>query len=146
MRSSLQTLLIALLVTLATPATATETRAQGFVVIVHPGEPLPTMDRKFLSDVFLKKITRWGDDSMISPVDLGPRSAVRAEFSEDVLNRSVSAVRNYWRQSIFSGRDVPPPELDSDSDVVAYVVRTPGAIGYVSTSAELKGARLVQIR
>jgi hypothetical protein len=55
-------------------------------------------------------------------------------------------VRAYWQQRIFSGRDVPPPELDSDQQVVDYVMKYPGAIGYVSGAADLKGARAVQIR
>jgi hypothetical protein len=62
------------------------------------------------------------------------------------LKRTVAAVRSYWQQRIFSGRDVPPPELDSDASVIAYVERTPGAVGYVSGDAKLGSSRELQVQ
>ena len=49
-----------------------------------------------------------------------------------MLKRSVAAVRSYWQQRIFSGRDVPPPEVDTENQVIKYVAGDPGALGYVS--------------
>ena len=62
-----------------------------------------------------------------------------------VLRRSVAAVRSYWQQRIFSGRGVPPPELDDDAAVVRYVLKYPGAIGYVTEGTPLEGAKVVTI-
>lgn len=117
-----------------------------FVVIVHPQNPVTALDRKFVADAFLKKRTRWGNDRVIKPVDLDPHSHIRARFSEAVLHRSVSAVKSYWQQLVFSGRGIPPPELDDEEDVVHYVLHHRGAIGYVSGTADLDGARVVQVR
>jgi ABC-type phosphate transport system substrate-binding protein len=117
-----------------------------FLVIVNPDVTSTALDRKFLQDAFLKKVTRWPDGAAIHPADLTPSSAVRRRFSEDVLNRSVDAVRSYWQQRIFSGRDVPPPELDSDDEAVAYVLKHEGGIAYVSGSTKLNGARVVTVR
>jgi hypothetical protein len=83
---------------------------------------------------------------VIRPVDLAANSVVRRKFTEDVLNRSVEAVKGYWQQRIFSGRDVPPPELDTDEDVIAYVLKYEGAIGYVSGSASLRGTKVLAVR
>jgi hypothetical protein len=79
-------------------------------------------------------------------VDLRPGDPARRNFSEIVLKRSVGAVRSYWQQRIFSGRDVPPPELDSETSVVAYVAKFPGAIGYVSGGAKLSGVAELGLR
>jgi len=73
----------------------------------------------------------------IHPVDLRGEAVARREFSSRVLNRSVAAVRSYWQQRIFSGRELPPPEFDSDEAVLKYVASSPGAIGYVSANANL---------
>lgn len=43
----------------------------------------------------------------------------------------------FLQQQIFSGRATPPAELASDAEVIAFVARTPGAIGYVSAGATL---------
>lgn len=117
-----------------------------FVVIVHPSNPAEALDREFVSDALLKRATRWGGGEPIRPVDLRPSSAVRASFSERVHKRSVSAVRSYWQQRIFSGRGVPPPELDSDAAVVHYVLKHPGALGYVGAEIDLGGAKAIAVR
>jgi hypothetical protein len=55
-------------------------------------------------------------------------------------------VRSYWQQRIFSGRDVPPPELDSDDAVIGFVSKYAGAVGYVSGAAKLVGVRELGIK
>jgi ABC-type phosphate transport system substrate-binding protein len=116
-----------------------------FVLIVNAKNSQKTAPRSFVADAFLKKATRWDDDEAIRPVDQKPSADVRKSFSKLVLKRSVAAVRNYWQQKIFAGRGVPPPELDSDEAVVAYVEKHVGAVGYVSVSAKLRSARRLGI-
>jgi ABC-type phosphate transport system substrate-binding protein len=116
-----------------------------FLVLVHPSNPSHTVSREFVSDAFLKKTTRWSHDEAIRPVDLRPNAGTRRLFSERVLRRSVAAVRSYWQQRIFSGRGVPPPELDDDAAVVRYVLKYPGAVGYVTSGTRLEGAKVVTI-
>jgi hypothetical protein len=63
-----------------------------------------------------------------------------------MLGRPVAAVRSYWQQQIFSGRGIPPPELDGDQAVVKFVLQNEGAIGYVSGNAELGAAKVLAVR
>jgi ABC-type phosphate transport system substrate-binding protein len=116
-----------------------------FRVVVHKGNPMSSASRELLTDVFLKRVSQWSGGETIHPVDQRPNASVRKSFSENVLKRSVAAVRSYWQQRIFSGRDVPPPELDSDEAVVSYVGSHPGAVGYVSVGAKLGEARELTI-
>jgi ABC-type phosphate transport system substrate-binding protein len=120
--------------------------APPFVVIVNPHNPVTEIDRSFAEDAFLKKVTTWPSGEVIKPVDLVPDSPVRRAFTHSVLERSVEAVKGYWQQRIFSGRDVPPPELESDVDVVGYVLKHEGGVGYVSGATPLGGCHAVGIR
>jgi ABC-type phosphate transport system substrate-binding protein len=115
-------------------------------VIVNPQNQAGAVERRFLTDVFLKKVTRWGNMEAIRPVDQRADSPIRASFTVAVMRRSVEAVKTYWQQAVFSGRDIPPPELESDEDVVRYVLRNPGAVGYVSGTTDLRGARVLTVR
>lgn len=137
---------IVLLLALAPASVALAEEAPQFQLIVHPSNPTASVDRRFVAEVFLKKRTRWSDDRAIRPVDLSPQSSTRRRFSRDALKRSVEAVRSYWRRIVFSGRGVPPPELDADQDVVSYVRKHPGAIGYVSVGADVSGVKVVSIQ
>lgn len=118
----------------------------GLRVIVHDSNPQASASRDFVADAFLKKTTRWSHGETIRAVDLRPESVVRRRFCETILKRSVGAVRSYWQQRIFSGRDVPPPELESEDSVVGYVARYPGAIGYVAKSTKLSGVKELAVK
>jgi ABC-type phosphate transport system substrate-binding protein len=116
------------------------------LVIVNPDNPSVRLSRDFLIEAFLKRTTRWGDGETLRPVDQRLDAPARRTFSQSVLKRSAEAVKNYWQQRIFSGRDLPPPELDSDDAVVTYVLKHRGAVGYVSGSAKVDKARAVAVQ
>jgi ABC-type phosphate transport system substrate-binding protein len=136
---------LAAVITLAAPAPRASTPA-AYRVIVNASNPANAADRRFLADVFLKKVTRWSTGDATKPVDQGPDAAVRQRFSEDVLGRSVSAVKSYWAQLLFAGRDLPPPELDDEDDVVRFVAKHVGAVGYVSTTVAVDRVKVLTVR
>jgi hypothetical protein len=113
---------------------------------VHPTNPTRELTRPFLRDAFLKRSTQWSHGPTLRPVDFVPRAPVREVFSRDVLGRGVAEVKRYWQQQIFSGKNVPPPELDSEADVIAFVLKHEGAIGYLPAGAHAAGARVVAVR
>jgi len=117
----------------------------AFRVIIHGGSAHARLDRDFVANAFLRKASRWPQGGAIRPVDLHSQSAVRQKFSTQVLRRSVAAVRIYWQQLIFSGRGLPPPEMASDLEVVRYVARNAGSIGYVSGSTDVGGVTVVSL-
>jgi hypothetical protein len=147
---ALRIAIVVLLVGLALGIPRGTVSAQGaaapvYVLIVHPGNAATSLERAFVEDAFLKKVTRWPNGDVIRPVDLAPDSPVRRKFSEEVIKRPVAAVRIYWQQIIFAGRDVPPPELDTDEEVVKFVLKNPGGVGYVSSTAARGGAKVVAV-
>jgi hypothetical protein len=119
--------------------------ASDFRVITHPGRRENSVTREFVADAFLKNVAHWPDDEAIRPVDQRADTAVRRHFSDSVLLRSVQAVKTYWQQRIFSGRGVPPPELDSEEAVVHYVEAHPGALGYISGNVSPGKAKVLAV-
>ncbi len=110
--------------------------AAAFRVIVHPAVKGSQMPRSVLSAIFLKQALKWGDGRPVVPVDQSVQSAVRRQFSNDVLKQGIVEIQVYWQRKIAAGQ-VPPPVKTSDEEVVAFVASTPGAIGYVSPSTAL---------
>jgi ABC-type phosphate transport system substrate-binding protein len=147
-RSRISLLIAGLVAATSSPSGAGAERPApaAFRVIVAPSNPNDGVDRRFLLEAFLRKTTRWPDGQPLQPVDQPADSPTRRRFSDDALGRRVSAVKEYWTQAIFSGRGVPPPQLESDDQVVKFVLQTPGAIGYVSAGAALEGAKIVPVR
>jgi ABC-type phosphate transport system substrate-binding protein len=115
-------------------------------VVVNQANPVSSLSRQEVSDLFLKKSSRWEVLGLVMPVDQPEATAVRDVLNREIHHKSLSAVRAYWQQRIFSGRDVPPPEKDGDAEVLAFVRKNPGAIGYISSTASAAGVKVVEVR
>jgi hypothetical protein len=123
-----------------------DSRKASYQIVCNPDNPTAMVERQFVQDTFLKKIRAWPTGDSTRPVDLAPSSPVRRHFSEEVLRRPVEAVRIFWQQRIFAGRDLPPPEVRNDDEVIKFVLRDRGAIGYVSGGAALNGVKVLNVR
>jgi len=133
--------LLALLFAGARPAQADE-----FKVIVNSQLNVTSLTKKEVSRLFLKKVKSWDNDVKVMPVDLPIDAPARESFSKVVLGKDPGAVKAYWQQRVFSGRDVPPPERDSDASVAEFVRNNPGAIGYVSANANVSGVTVITVQ
>ena len=139
---------VAFLVTLAVALAGTHARAanDGYQVIVNPDNPVTEVDRDFLHDAFLKKNTSWSGGESLRPVDLSRRYPARESFTREVLKKTLPQLKRYWNQQIFSGKGVPPPELDSEKAVIAYVLANKGAVGYLPSGVDPAGAKVVKVK
>jgi ABC-type phosphate transport system substrate-binding protein len=127
-------LTLTLLLAAASPLPA----ADDFVVIVNLSVPGVNVRRADLGAVFLRKATRWGGGATAVPVDQSGTSPVRNAFSRAVLGMPVAAAVQYWQKQMFGRNPVRPPAVrGSDAEVIAFVARTEGAVGYVSKAAVL---------
>jgi hypothetical protein len=117
-----------------------------YKVIVHPSNPITWVDHGFLRNAYLKKEIEWADGRTILPVDLIARSAVRDQFTHEVLKKTAAQLRSYWSQRIFSGQGAPPPEADLSTGVITYVLANPGAVGYLPADVNPGAAKVIEVR
>ena len=118
----------------------------GYRVVVHRTNAAESVSRRQLSELYLKKVTRWPDGSTVVPVEPPETSVTRAYFLSEVLGKSAFAVKAFWNKRVFAGRDTPPVEKRSDEEVVAFVRSTPGAIGYVAPTSPIEGVKVLPVK
>ncbi len=116
-----------------------------FKVITHPENPVSSLSKTQVSNILLKKVSRWESGQRVKAVDQGGKGSVREVFTKEIHGRSLSSIKRFWQRQIFNGDAVPPPELGSDSEVLEYVSKTEGAIGYVSPDAPVDGVKVIDI-
>jgi len=87
-----------------------------------------------VKSVFLEEYNSLRDGTHVEPV-LEKDGPVHEAFLHEYLGGTDDDLQNYYRALVFSGRGSMPKQLGSDAEVVAYVARTKGAIGYVSAEA-----------
>lgn len=132
---------IALAAQLALAAAA----GDDYKVVVNPDNPIGAIDRRFLRDAFLRKASDWNGGAEIRPIDLATRFAARERFVHDVLNKTPAQLKSYWNQQIFSGKGVPPPEAESTTEVIDYVLANPGAVGYLPANVDAGRAKVIKV-
>jgi ABC-type phosphate transport system substrate-binding protein len=112
--------------------------AAQYVVVVNASNPTTALSRAELASFLMGKATRWAHGAVVAPSDLLVSSRIRQAFSKAVLGQPATAVRSYWEQQQFSGRGQAPPQFASDDEVLAFVRRTPGGVGYITMTTPLQ--------
>jgi hypothetical protein len=115
-----------------------------FTLVVNASRPT-TLTRQQVSDIFLKRATRWSDGTPITPFDLSVADPTRQSFSKVMLGRSPESVVYHWQQELAT-RYVKPPLVKSPTDILSVVASTEGGIAYVSEGTELpEGVKAVTL-
>jgi len=97
-----------------------------------------------LKSVFLEEKRSLADGIHVEPV-LEKDGPVHQWFLREYLGRTDDDLQTYYRVLVFTGRGSIPKNLGSDAEVVAYVARTKGAIGYVSATTSTEGVKTLVV-
>jgi TonB family protein len=117
--------------------------ADNVKVIANSSVRVDAISAADLRRVFLEERIALADGSHVEPV-LEKGGPVHAAFLE-YLGISEDDLQTYYRTLVFTGKGSMPKELGSDAEVVAYVARTRGAIGYVSSASSVEGVKTLAI-
>lgn len=121
-------------------------QGQGFKMVVNNANSSKTISKQQLEKIFMKQTSTWSNGQPVIPVDQTASSSTRHGFSNTIFGRDTSSIKSHWQRQIFSGRGVPPPEKASDDEVLAFVRVNSGAIGYVSSDADVgSGIKVLEI-
>jgi TonB family protein len=97
-----------------------------------------------VKSVFLEEHSSLRDGTHVEPV-LETDGPVHQAFLHEYLGGTDDDLQNYYRALVFSGRGSMPKQLGSDAEVVAYVARTKGAIGYVNAETIAEDVKTLTI-
>ncbi|XPF94742.1 phosphate ABC transporter substrate-binding protein [Colwellia sp. RE-S-Sl-9] len=114
----------------------------GVAIIVHPSNNA-SLDEETIAKIFLGKYKKYPDGGQAIPVDLTQGASARTSFVDTVLKKSDSQMKAYWSKLLFTGKGVPPKEVDTDAEVIDLVANNPSIIGYIDSSAVNDSVKVV---
>ena len=80
----------------------------------------------------------------VIPVNLTKGNVVRKAFMEQVLTQDDEKFIAYWTVRRYIGKGTPPREFATVEQQLAFLRATPGAVGYVDDTADVRqGLRMV---
>ena len=118
--------------------------ASELKIIANPGVKISAISLKELRGIFLETRTLLADGSRVEPVLL--RSGlVHEQFARQIIGKTDAALETYYRSLVFTGKGLIPKRVGSDAEVIDYVVRTKGAIGYIGVGTDAGKAKTMEL-
>jgi ABC-type phosphate transport system substrate-binding protein len=126
-------------------ATTSAARAADLKVIANPSVGASSVSADELKNVFLITKTSLSDGSHVEPV-LEKGGPTHEAFIKEYLGKSDAALQTYYRSLVFTGKASMPKTLGADAEVVAYVAKTKGAVGYVGAGTSTAGVKTLEVK
>lgn len=114
--------------------------AADLIVVANKNVKDVQLTKDDIKAIFLGKKTEWSDSSKISFVVLKNKQD-EEDFMKNYVGKSFDQFNNYWKQQVFTGNGQMPKTFENVKDLVDYVSKTDGAVGYLSSdtpAADLK--------
>lgn len=125
-------------------ATSLSAFAADVKIIANPSVKTDAVSSEELKSVFLEEKNSLSDGSRVEPV-ISKGGSAHDAFLKEYLGKTDTTLQNYYRTLVFTGKGSMPKAEASDSDIVAYVARTRGAIGYVGVATSTDGVKTLSV-
>jgi ABC-type phosphate transport system substrate-binding protein len=108
-----------------------------YKIVLNASNPTSSIKKDVLAQLFLSRKVSWAHGPAGDAVDQSMTSPIREAFSREILGMPLLAVQNHWRKRMLEVKEFPPLVKGTDAEVIAYVAKTAGGVGYVAASADL---------
>ena len=117
--------------------------ASDLSIVVNKNVPETTINIPTLQKIFLGKKTTWMNDSKIVPVMMS-KGETRDSFLT-TIGQSNNDFNQYWMKKIFAGEGTPPGTFNTEAELIDYVGKNPGSIGYISIATTNENVKVVKL-
>ena len=117
----------------------------SFVVVVNKANPVKSLTVVELRRIFMKQTRMWPHAESMVPIDWDATSEIRQLFSQQVLNRSVREMAEFWVQQSITQGLAPPSTQRSSRAVLRFVASVAGAISYVPSNEVDDSVNIVKV-
>lgn len=110
------------------------------LVIAHPG--LPRVDATTLQRLYTGRAIEI-DANPVTVINAPAGSPVRARFLASFVQMDEERYRAYWTVRRHVGKGAPPREINGAAELIDFVMRSPGAVGYIDGAASRPGLNVI---
>ncbi|MBI9016086.1 MAG: hypothetical protein JEZ07_02380 [Phycisphaerae bacterium] len=122
---------------------AVKQNEKEIVIIVNNDVAKEVVTYNDMKNMFLNKRIKWSNGKAVVPMVL-KSGEIHEKFLKQYVSKTRAQYLSYWKKLIFTGKAKMPKTFTNESELLKYVAKTPGAIGYVS-AATAKDSKLVTV-
>jgi ABC-type phosphate transport system substrate-binding protein len=115
------------------------------IVIANNDGTAASLDAASLKNIYLGKKLMW-DNSNKVVLTMLKSGSTHESFLNKYVNKTPEQFSNYWNQLLFTGAGTPPTPFNNEKELVDFVKRTRGAIGYIDSATAHDGVKVVTIK
>ena len=105
------------------------------VVIVNAANPVTSLSRKQLTDMYMGRQINFPNGDPALPIDQAAGSSLRQQYYQELVGKSEAKINAYWARLLFSGIASPPRVLPTPEAVLQIVRENAAAIAYMEEAS-----------
>jgi ABC-type phosphate transport system substrate-binding protein len=126
-------------------ASALTAGVSGVKIIANSTVKADSISAEELRRIFLEETNSLSDGSRVEPV-VARGGAAHEVFAKEYVGKSDAALQTYYRCLVFTGKGSLPKMVNSETEMMDYVAKTKGAIGYSSAGTNTDGLKILQVK
>lgn len=113
-------------------------------IVANPDTKLEKLSKEDAKNILLgtKTSTDGGVQLRLAVLKGSPSHAAAVQA---FTGRTADQFDKYWKKQVFSGKSIAPDAFESDAELIAFVAKTPGAIGYIDDATPVAGVQVVPV-
>lgn len=115
------------------------------IMIANNDVPEDALGAGQVKNLFLGKTAQWSTGSRVV-LSMLKGGDVSAEFLKSNVKKSQKQFSTFWKKAVFSGTGEMPASFDTEADMVMFVSRTAGAIGYIDDATPHDDVKVISIK
>ena len=117
------------------------------VIIVNKKVTKEAITKSEIQKIYLGKVALWNNDLKIRACIMTEKTEVGKKFFGTVLNMSAKKYKKHWIRQVFSGYGASPNVFGTAEEVIDYVSKNEGGIGFIpETKAKaLKNCKVIKL-
>ena len=116
--------------------------AEQLRVIGNRSVPVASLDQKMVRNIYLGKTKLWSNGMKVVFVILD-KGETQDAFLKKYVKKNHSTFTRYWKKKVFTGGGQAPLSFKKERDLVAFVEKTKGAIGFVASGANTDQVKIL---
>lgn len=119
--------------------------ASEFIFVANRSVAQDTLTKDEIKYIYLGRKKKWDDGSQIT-FAVFQSKIYQQDFVLDLTGKTSEQFRHYWQQNVFTGNGQMPPVFDNPQNLIDFISKKEGSIGYVPAGIQTGDLKRIEIR